>query len=516
MKRKIRNLVRKILPFVLVGIITSSAVMLSYNECRDVKAVAVVDDVVLVTALLAMCGVAWIGTEYTWNNGDWGTDGSSALDWGNGFDDTWEKQWDKDVKEQGQILGYLDENGYITGGDGSGSDPDDDNNKFPSWQELKQKLAENSGNIASVLTALTPFVALFSYDALKQSGANLADKIVSDGFNVDVSYISKNTVGYIKYKEGSYDGTIKNIDSAIFDSNLPTCYMVSNGILYLYSIYVTDRNADGSLRSPVHKICFGNGSYLGTAHSFGGYIDSREGVSVGTVSYGIYQCRPTKVVDYKFYCPKFETDAECVKYLQDTVKAKNKYDSRDYLNVDNIGMSSNLKTALKNTDDLPQLPLNTDTGYLRLPSSSELSQYLQALKNTSTSAEKDSLIDGFIDKITNPDLNPEPEPKPEPKPEPEPEPEPKPSEDNADLLADLKHLFPFCVPFDLVDCFKLFNAEPVTPRVEFPIHFGIVEKDYTFVIDLEDFNGVAKVCRLMFLIGFIVSLVYATRQLIRG
>ena len=127
MKRKIRNLVRKILPFVLVGIITSSAVMLSYDEAREVKAVVVVDDVMLVTALLAMCGVAWIGTEYYWAGGQWLQDGDSPVadpdlqDWADGFNERWRKQWDDDVKKKGMELGYIDENGNITGGGGSGN-----------------------------------------------------------------------------------------------------------------------------------------------------------------------------------------------------------------------------------------------------------------------------------------------------------------------------------------------------------------------------------------------------------
>ena len=504
MKRKIRNLVRKILPFVLVGIITSSAVMLSYNECRDVKAVAVVDDVVLVTALLAMCGVAWIGTEYTWSNGDWGTDGSSALDWGNGFDDTWEKQWDKDVKEQGQILGYLDENGYITGGGGSGSDPDNNDNKFPSWEELKQKIAENSGNIASVLTALTPFVALYSYDALKQSGADLADRFIQTFPNVDLEYFNKNTKVVI---QSSRSITPYNNDSgfAIIECNFPIAFCDNR-------IVVPKKRGTFVVKEHFYFFRTDGSLLMNDTTGFYGGITTMDNCYV-------YDMLRVKKSDIHTSAPIFSDIHSALDYVnsQMTGTGLSEFTTKSkYFNSDNISMSSNLKTALRNTDDLPQLPLNTDTGYLRLPSNSELSQYFQALKNASTSAEKDSLVNGFIDKITNPDLNPEPEPKPEPKPEPEPEPEPKPNEDNADLLADLKHLFPFCVPFDLVDCFKLFNAEPVTPRVEFPIHFGIVEKDYTFIIDLEDFNGVAKVCRLMFLIGFIVSLVYATRQLIRG
>lgn len=88
--------------------------------------------------------------------------------------------------------------------------------------------------------------------------------------------------------------------------------------------------------------------------------------------------------------------------------------------------------------------------------------------------------------------------------------------DKGSFIRDLRLVFPFCIPFDLIDCIRLFNAEPVTPKVELPIHFPIVNVDYTFTIDLKDFDGVAKICRSMFMILFIIGLVLATRPLIRG
>ena len=74
-----KPILRKVIPYILVGCITSSAVMMSYNEAeevkaeaisineaREVKAVAVVDDVILLTALLAMAGIAYVGVLTQW------------------------------------------------------------------------------------------------------------------------------------------------------------------------------------------------------------------------------------------------------------------------------------------------------------------------------------------------------------------------------------------------------------------------------------------------------------------
>ena len=61
-----KTLLRKAIPYILVGCIASSAVMMSYNEAREVKAVAVVDDIILLTALLATAGIAYAYTTTQW------------------------------------------------------------------------------------------------------------------------------------------------------------------------------------------------------------------------------------------------------------------------------------------------------------------------------------------------------------------------------------------------------------------------------------------------------------------
>ena len=131
--------------------------------------------------------------------------------------------------------------------------------------------------------------------------------------------------------------------------------------------------------------------------------------------------------------------------------------------------------------------------------------------------EKQKVMDEFVDSLVTPAENPNPNPNPNPDPDKPDKPDnPDNPTNNDTFLADLKHLFPFCIPFDLVDCFKLFNAEPVTPRVEFPVHFGIINYDHTFVIDLKDFDKVAVVCRSTFLIIYMTGLILATRALIKG
>ena len=84
-------------------------------------------------------------------------------------------------------------------------------------------------------------------------------------------------------------------------------------------------------------------------------------------------------------------------------------------------------------------------------------------------------------------------------------------------IPNLETVFPFCVPFDLVKIFTLFNAEPEAPHFTWKFYFWVGEmKTYDVEIDLSPFDSVAEILRLMELIGFMVFLTLKTRDLIRG
>lgn len=78
----------------------------------------------------------------------------------------------------------------------------------------------------------------------------------------------------------------------------------------------------------------------------------------------------------------------------------------------------------------------------------------------------------------------------------------------------LESVFPFCIPFDLIDCFKLFSAPAKAPRFEWNFkvdRFGINE---TIVIDLAPFEPVAVIFRTLMIIAFVIGLIMITRNLI--
>lgn len=83
-------------------------------------------------------------------------------------------------------------------------------------------------------------------------------------------------------------------------------------------------------------------------------------------------------------------------------------------------------------------------------------------------------------------------------------------------VVDLSKFFPFCIPFDLVYLLDVLDAEPQAPRFEIPLKLPAYGIDYTFVIDLSDFESVAAVFRTFETILFILGLILLTRELIQG
>lgn len=88
--------------------------------------------------------------------------------------------------------------------------------------------------------------------------------------------------------------------------------------------------------------------------------------------------------------------------------------------------------------------------------------------------------------------------------------------DNPELVrTDLKMVFPFCIPFDLIDAIKLFNAPPKAPVFEIPVPMGDLAQE-TVTVDLSSFEPVAQIFRNCMTILFIIFLIMATRHLIKG
>ena len=81
----------------------------------------------------------------------------------------------------------------------------------------------------------------------------------------------------------------------------------------------------------------------------------------------------------------------------------------------------------------------------------------------------------------------------------------------------LVDIFPFCIPYDIYRFLNCLKADPVAPSFDIPIiaanSFGLEE--YTYTLDLSQFDSVAKILRTMELLVFCVGLAFVTNNLIK-
>lgn len=76
--------------------------------------------------------------------------------------------------------------------------------------------------------------------------------------------------------------------------------------------------------------------------------------------------------------------------------------------------------------------------------------------------------------------------------------------------------FPFCIPFDFVNAFKMFQSESSIPKfkVEFPSQYMI--GGGSFEIDFSNFSGIASILRYFILLIFVTGLIKKTKDLLGG
>lgn len=214
---------------------------------------------------------------------------------------------------------------------------------------------------------------------------------------------------------------------------------------------------------------------------------------------------------------------------------------------------------IRTTEDLGHIGINIDEGkVLEVPTNDELqefcSDYETAVQNGYSDTELKTIHDEFVqahtkidpdsntdsdnktdtdtDTNTNPDAgtntnpdvgtNTNPDAGTNTNPDTDNESENN-SNNNASLdnfvasgVDGLKERFPFCIPFDLIEAFKCFEAEPESPRWVIPFKVKSLNIDEEIVIDLKMFDPLAELCRYLMLLFFIVVLILGTRKLIKN
>ena len=199
---------------------------------------------------------------------------------------------------------------------------------------------------------------------------------------------------------------------------------------------------------------------------------------------------------------------------------------------ENIWVHPDLQNTYKNNGKL-EYPQQAPQP-LQIPSIAQLTDLANKLKSNPQQAPNS--VQELIDLLKqNPQPQPTvaPNPNPDPNPNPNPEVSPKPDDTDTDTdvnpddyKADLRLVFPFCIPFDLIHLIQAFEAEPEAPVFEFPLDLElenpwtgkkILDYHHTFELDMSDYEPVIKIFRIFEIIFFIIGLLMITRQqMIKG
>lgn len=244
---------------------------------------------------------------------------------------------------------------------------------------------------------------------------------------------------------------------------------------------------------------------------------------------------------YRTNLPIFQNENDAIAYVNDYLNTKKRKFPKTAL-----WPSTELKDDYDNnkSPNLPELVAPA----LRLPTLDEIKNLWQ--QGSDDEDNRPIYVTNFItDHVVQTTPEPEPTDKPDAKPTPtiavvpdpgggsgsggsgsgtnpdNPQPE-NPEDEVKPYTADLKDVFPFCIPFDLIHLFEVLDAEPEAPVFKIPIELkvdnpftgkSIVDYEDTIKIDLSDYEQPIKVIRIFEVIFFLIGLMLITRShMIKG
>lgn len=91
-------------------------------------------------------------------------------------------------------------------------------------------------------------------------------------------------------------------------------------------------------------------------------------------------------------------------------------------------------------------------------------------------------------------------------------------EDLTPTVELVKTKFPTSIPWDIIGIVSIMACEPQTPKFEIPIHFNVLGQQYddVLVIDLEQFDRVARFGRALLSVMFTLWLLLVTKRMLYG
>lgn len=419
-----------------------------------------------------------------------------------GLDTNYWKTGEELMKEIAKKNGWLDkDNGG--GGSGGGDSGDSGNN---SSKGTKVKIG--TGILASV-TALV--VSLTS----GKSGNEKIDSLMGTTETPSYTGIEPS----IDNGDGTKTVTVKlnyNFDSGVKIETFATQSIAlkdsSSGMPYKAYAFL---NSSGYLQA-----CFGYlsgnriyawpfDSMTYTRYKKDGSIDASGKYSGGFLATGGYSCN----------LPVFTSNDDLKNYLKtgDDSACINK-ESKKLVWTDVKSMAGKLPSTFNSLTNLPAgkalssnvlKDFNKDmTNYRKTASPADLTNP-DTQTQVATKTMQESVTKNTVDEKEKEDEETKPAPMPEyPTPD-------KVDIDGSEATRDWRLVFPFCIPFDMIDLYRVFVAEPQAPHWEIPLKSETFNIDYTFIIDFEQFEVLAEIFRTFQIILFILGLCMITSKVIK-
>lgn len=268
-----------------------------------------------------------------------------------------------------------------------------------------------------------------------------------------------------------------------------------------------------------------------------------------SIGWGLTSGKPnTYDFVYNATAPVFANKADALSAIQsgDLSTALNylkEYRIADWLQEDWAGELVDPLTGLSYLNDLANLARHQGLNALGTdPSLDDMKQHLRdiiANLRPGYDPVTDPSVDPALDPICYPDTIPTPvidptadvvlqpakDPTPSPNPDPSPSTSPKPTTqptpspgeiDSAQPVVDLSKFFPFCIPFDLIHLVQALDAEPVAPKWTLKLEPPQFPVEWEVMLDLSQFESLAKIFRTGETLLFVVGLILITRGIIKG
>lgn len=383
-----------------------------------------------------------------------------------------------------------------------------------------------------------------AWDTMAKAVGNLWDKFVNDNYTNnplndwkdEILYPNKQVDGYKRYAQSyytTYDGKY------VYYRQYYTSKNVQGMVLYSYTLR-NETLMTSLLFDSDYKQINSYGSQL--VYLDGAYYSSNDWSSVKIQDLpSSYKPSP---ISYTSTIPVYSrldlSDAD----LNTPAKIKAIVEGSSVIgkSKENIWVHPDLQETYQNNGKL-EYPQEAPQP-LQYPSAENLADLAKKLNpeiNPDYSPEiAPNYVQELIQKLQqDPSVNPDPNPNPNPNPDPGTDPQPTlkpnptgtpenptPEEEASPYKADLREIFPFCIPFDLIHLLKVFEADAEAPVFEFPLDIEldnpwtgekVVDYHHTFKLDMSDYEPVVKILRIFQVVFFIIALMLITRQqMIKG